>query len=331
MFQKDNKKNLILYILDILKDYSDINHPLLQKDIVRLLQSEYQMSCDRRSVKNNILSLIDFGYDINMENGYYLETREFEDAELRMLIDSVLFSKTFSTRQAKNLINKLKGMSNKYFNAKVAHINNLPELQHAENKQVLYSLDTLNDAISQKRKVSFIYNSYGTDFKLHPRREEVYIVNPYQLVANNGRYYLIGNYDKYDNVSHYRVDRITNVTILNEKVKDPKLVQEWERGFSLPKHMAEHIYMFSGKSIGVKLKVRRSLMTDLIDWFGKDFQILNEQEEFMEIHVKCNETAMKFWALQYGPYVEVLEPATLRNTVKESVRDMYFKYFCEED
>ena len=91
-----------------------------------------------------------------------------------MLIDSVLFSKTIGTRQAKELIEKLKSMGNRYFQAKVSHVSNLPELQHTDNKQVIYALDALNDAIDAGKKVSFVYNSYGTDFKLHPKEGALY-------------------------------------------------------------------------------------------------------------------------------------------------------------
>ena len=96
-------------------------------------------------------------------------SRQFEDAELRMLIDSVLFSRTLSGAQAERLIEKLVGLGNKYFHAKVKHVSHLPKLIHSDNKQVLLNLDVLNDAIEQGRKVSFIYNSYGKDFKLHPQ------------------------------------------------------------------------------------------------------------------------------------------------------------------
>lgn len=210
MFATGNKKMLNMLILEILEQYSDAEHHLTQKEIIRLLKLNYDMVCDRRSVKSNILYLKEMGYDIDMTSGYFLAERRFENAELRMLIDSVLFSKNISTKQAKDLIEKLESFGNRYFHAKVSHVSNLPELPHTDNKQVMYVLDALNDAIEQKKKVSFTYNSYGTDFKLHPRRKEPYLVNPYQLVANNGFYYLIGNYDKYDDVSHYRVDRMTN-------------------------------------------------------------------------------------------------------------------------
>ena len=228
MYATANKKMLNMLILDILKEYSDENHKLTQQEIIRLLKSNYDMECDRRSVKNNVFYLKELGYDIYMDGGYYLGEREFEDAELRMLIDSVLFSKNLTQKQAKVLIEKLRAMGNRYFPAKVSHISNLPDLQHADNKQMMYVLDTINDSIAEKKKIKFIYNDYGIDFKLKPRRDAAYIVNPYQIVANNGNFYLIGNYDKYDDISHYRLDRMTCVEKLDEKAKLPREIKDFK-------------------------------------------------------------------------------------------------------
>ena len=329
MYATANKKMLNMLILDILEEYSDANHRLTQQEIIRLLKANYDMECDRRSVRNNILYLNELlGDVIDMEDGYYLAEREFEDAELRMLIDSVLFSKNLTQKQAKDLIEKLRAKGNKYFPAKVTHISNLPEMHHADNKQLMYALDTVNDAIAEKKKISFVYNTYGTDFRLHPRRDGMrYVVNPYQMVANNGKFYLIGNYDKYDNVSHYRLDKMTDVQILDEKVKPQKEIRDFKNGFSLPKHMAEHIYMFSGESERVKLLAPATMMDELIDWLGKDFTVRKtDDEDEIEITLNCNVDSMFYWALQYGPYVEILEPIDLRNRIAKAVRDMADKY-----
>lgn len=327
MYATGNKKMLNMLILDILKEYSDEQHKLTQQEIIRLLKLNYDMECDRRSVKNNVLSLKEMGYDIGIDDGYYLRSREFEDAELRMLIDSVLFSKSLTQKQAKSLIEKLRNFGNRYFSAKVTHISNLPDLHHADNKQLMYVLDAINDAIAAKKKISFTYNSYGLDFKLHSKREAPYIVNPYQIVANNGRYYLIANYDKYNNVSHYRLDKMTDVDILEEKVKDKSEIVEFTKGYNLPKHMAEHIYMFSGESVRVELQVPEFMIDELVDWFGKDFKIVKAGSEHkMKIVVSCNENAMFYWALQYGLYVEVLEPLNLRKKIKEAVNEISRKY-----
>ena len=327
MYATANKKMLNMLILDILKEYSDENHKLTQQEIIRLLKANYDMECDRRSVKNNVLYLKELGYDIYLDGGYYLGEREFEDAELRMLIDSVLFSKNLTQKQAKTLIEKLRSMGNRYFPAKVSHISNLPDLQHADNKQMMYVLDTINDAISERKKIKFIYNDYGIDFKLKPRRDTTYIVNPYQMVANNGHFYLIGNYDKYDDISHYRLDRMTSVEILEEMVKPQREIRDFKDGFNLPRHMAEHIYMFSGESVPVKFLTDEGMMNEIVDWLGKDLRIRKTGiEGQIEVRVNCNEEAMFYWALQYGPFVEVLEPVTLRSRVYKAVKEMSSKY-----
>ena len=326
MYATGNKKMLNMLILEILRKYTDEDHSLTQQEIIKLLDRNYGMECDRRSVKNNILSLKEMGYDISMEKGYCLLSREFDDSELRILIDSVLFSKSISTRQAKELIGKIRNLASNYFNAKVSHVCNLPELNRTVNKQALYSLDAINDAITERRKIGFIYNVMGTDFKLHPKRKEPYKVNPYQVVANNGRFYLIGNYDKYDNVAHFRIDKMTDVRILEEKAKPMSRVSGLEKGLNLPRHMAEHFYMFSGETISADIRTTPDMMFELTDWFGTDFRLIEKGRELIIARVKCNYSALRFWALQYGPYAEVLRPEKLREQLREDVMNMAEKY-----
>ena len=85
MYGTANKKMLNMLILDILKRYSDEEHHLTQQEVMKLLKREYGMECDRRSVKNNVDYLNELGYEIPYDDGYWLVTREFEDAELRVL------------------------------------------------------------------------------------------------------------------------------------------------------------------------------------------------------------------------------------------------------
>ncbi len=261
-----------------------------------------------------------------MEKGYRLLSREFDDSELRILIDSVLFSKSISTKQAKGLIEKIRSLASNYFNVKVSYVSNLPELNRTINKQAMYSLDAINDAIADKKKISFIYNQIGTDFKLHPKREEPYIVNSYQIVANNGRFYLISNYDKYDNVAHFGIDKMTDVRVLDEKIKPMSKVPELEKGLNLPKYMAEHFYMFSGLSVSAKIKTTEDMMSELVDWFGTDFRIIEKDNDSICIRVNCNQDALRYWALQYGPYAEIIEPEDLRNRLLSDINGMHKKY-----
>lgn len=326
MYATGNKKMLNMLILEILRQYSDENHSLTQQEILKLLEKNYGMECDRRSVKANVLSLREMGYDIGMDDGYRLISREFDDAELRILIDSVLFSKSISTKQAKDIIEKLQLIGSKYFNAKVSHVSNLPELSRTINKQAMYGLDTLNDAIAAKHQVSFMYNDVGTDFKLHPRWNMHYLVNPYQIVASNGKFYLIGNYDKYDTVSHFRIDKMTEVTELDTRVKPMKQVEGLEHGLNLPKHMAESLFMYSGPAVSIKMETYDYMFSEITDWFGTDVKIVEEKDGKIIVRVTCNERAMRYWALQYGPSVEILEPESLREQIVEDINDMLEKY-----
>lgn len=321
-----NKKMLNILILKILEDYTDSEHKLTQQQIKGYLKSSYDIICDRRAVKSNIENLIDCDYDIEYDNGYYLASRTFEDAELRMLIDSVLCSRTLSEKESRLLIEKLKGLGNTYFEAKVSHVCCNMNMPHLNSKQLVYTVDVIHDAIDQKKKIAFTYNQYETDFKLHPKRNQRYIVNPFQMVVNLGKYYLIGNYDKYDDISHYRLDLMTDVEIMNEKRKSKSIIKGMENGLSLPNHMVEHVYMYSGESIYIKLKAKKEIMTELIDWLGKDFKILTEDETYITIRLKCNDDAMFYWALQYGSGVEVLEPIDLRKRIYKMICEMKDKY-----
>lgn len=324
------KKMLNMLILEILEVYSDEKHPLTQQEILRLLKSEYGVEqCDRRSVKSNVLSLIDMGYEISMEEGegYYLISRKLEDEELRWLIDAVLFSKTLPSNQAKSLIAKLEGFGNKYFESKVSHVSTTPDIPRTGNSMVMYNVNAINDAIDEKKKISFRYNSYGTDFKLHDKGK-TYKANPYQMIAANGFYYLLSNMDNHDNIAYFRIDKMTKVQILDEKVKPMKQVIGLEHGLDLPKHMAEHIYMFTGECKHVTMKCSNDATDALADWFGRDIRVLEEDEQHgtITVQVKCNLNAMFYWALQYGPSVEVLEPVELRQMVKDAIAEMAEKY-----
>ncbi len=341
------KKMLIVNILDILRRYTDADHRLSQKDIVHILETEYDMTADRKSIKRNLTELIDAGYPIEFsesrrmipgKNGepeesyilsdFYLE-REFSDAELRLLIDSLLFSKHIPYSQCKELVGKLEGLSNQYFRSRVQHIRTLPDT-HSHNHQLFYTIEILDEAITKGRQVVFSYTHLGTDKQPHPVRDgsgiKQYIVNPYQMVAANGRYYLIGNYDKYDDVSHYRLDRIADICLSDAPAKPQRAVEGLENGLDLPKHMAEHLYMFSGESVPVTFRVKTAVVGDVLDWFGQDITFSDKQDGEVTARVTVNRHAMRHWALQYARHVTVLSPTDLAEQIKTDLQDAYKRY-----
>jgi len=331
------RKKLSFAILDILRQYTDEEHKLSQNDIVELLEKDYDIKADRKSVKRNITSLLEMGYPIEfketlrmypnkdgvMEESYilsdfYLE-REFTDAELRLLIDSLLFSKHIPYSQCKELVGKLEGLSNRYFKSRVRFIRTLPETA-PKNRELFYTIEIIDEAIAAEKQVAFTYNEFGTDKKLHPKRDREFVVNPYQMAAINGRYYLIGNYDKYNNIANYRLDRITGIRLLDTPVKPVKEVDGMKNGFYLPKHMAEHLYMFAGESVPVTFRLSKVILNDVIDWFGSDVAFFDETEDQVTARVTVNWSAMRYWAQQFCRHVTVLAPADLAQAVQEDLR-----------
>ena len=207
------------------------------------------------------------------------------------------------------------------FRSHMGYVHTLPNTG-SSNKQLFYVIEILDEAIRKGVQAAFHYQEYGTDKRLHFRQDRCghireYIVNPYQMAAVNGRYYLICNLDKYDEISNYRLDRIADIRLLSTPVKEQAKVKGLEHGLNLPQHMAEHIYMFAGESIYVTFRADKIILNDIMDWFfGADFS--NEQENTVDVTVKVNRQAMFCWAMQYGPYVEVLKPSELREELGQS-------------
>lgn len=295
---------------------ADVNYPELVDE--NILFSVYPFTREGKNGEEEIIF-----------TDWYLE-KDFTDSELRLLIDSLLFSKHIPYSQCKALIEKLEGLSNCYFKSRIKHIQTMPDTE-PQNKQLFYTIEMLDKAITKGRQVAFYYNEYHTDMKMYPRENEKgekrrYIINPYQIAAINGRYYLICNYDKYDNVANYRLDRITDIEILPVPVKPMKKVKGLENGLNLPKHMAEHIYMFTGESAAVTFRAKKYLVSEIIDWFGKDIKFSDETEDEVTVRVMVNLEAMRKWALQYAVHVKILSPGKLVDMVKEDIKKASEQY-----
>ena len=358
------KKLLILYILDILQKYTDEGHRLSQKEIQDILKKEYEMPVDRKAVKRNLLNLIEYGSDIEYREvprkeifrkkdsasdedaadfieressednllwtDFYLK-QKFTNEELRLLIDSLLFSKHIPYSQAKDLITKLESLSNIYFKSRSQYIYPLP-VDRTDNKQVFYNIGILDEAIRKKKKVLFEYTEYHTDKKMHLKKREdgsvrEYIVTPYQMAAQEGKYYLICNYDKYDDISNYRVDRIRNIQILEEKGKAFETLK-WSghQPMNLNEYMKEHVYMYSSENAFVKFRIVKAMISDVIDLFGKGVNFSEETDTHVLVSVHVNERAAEQFAKNYAPDVVILQPKRLRDKLRDDLKKSWEAY-----
>ena len=167
------KKLALLRILQILEQYSDYDNPLKQEDIAEYLDKDYGIVIERKAIGRNLSLLKEAGYDIGSDRrGSYLASREFEDSELRMLIDGVLYSRYITAGHSKDLIERLCALSNKYFRSHVKNIWSVNDWSKTDNCALFYNIEIIDTAIEQGRQIAFSYNKYGTDKKLHKTKDD---------------------------------------------------------------------------------------------------------------------------------------------------------------
>ena len=319
------KKLALIRVLQILERHSDADHPIKHDKIVELLMSVYGLAVERKAIGRNISLLNEAGYDIETtKKGSYLATRTFENSELKMLIDGVLSSKHIAPKQSKELIAKLCEQANKYFKKSVKNIYSVGDWNKTENVAVFYNIEIVDDAIELEKQVKFDYNKYGADKQMH--RTATHTVSPYQMILHNGRYYLMGYNEKWGHVQYYRMDRITDIGLV-DKVRTPiKSVKGFESGIDYKRFSSSMPYMFFDEPVRVKFVANDWVVDQIIDWFGKDIKIEDLKDGRFLVEVKASVNAMEYWAMQYLNAVEVLSPLELRERLKKNVQIANEKY-----
>lgn len=197
------KKLALLRIWQILKEYSDYNHPLTQEDIAKYLERDYGIVIERKAISRNLSLLKEAGVEIDSRRaGTYLERREFEDSELHLLIDGVLSSKHITVRHSKDLIDRICSLSNKFFKARVKHIHSVNDWSKTDNQALFYNIELIDAAIEENKQIHFDFNKYGIDKKLHKTSQKY--VSPYLMILHNQRYYLMARDEYWGDMAYYR-------------------------------------------------------------------------------------------------------------------------------
>ncbi len=329
MASYNNKKLSILYILQILKDYSDENHLLTQSDIAKKIYNIYGMGCERKSIGANIESLIDFGYDIiKLKNGCFLGSREFELSEIQFLIDAVFSSKSISSKQARDLAQKLSNLLSYNERKNYNYLYKADEIVRTNNKQIFYNIETIHSAIEQNKQISFVYNRYNIDGDLTPRSDKPYVINPYFMLNSMGTYYLVCNNDYFDEIANFRIEEITDIKILNTPVKAVTKLKGFEKGLNVSDYINNNVYMFGDSQIDVKLKIDNEYMVSQVrKWFGKNIKVQKVRDTYYG-SLKTSEMSIIYWALQYCENVEIVEPLSTREKMK-AIAEKIAKKYCK--
>lgn len=319
------KKLALIRVLQILERHSDSEHPIKHEKIVELLENEYGLTIERKAIGRNISLLNEAGYEIETtKKGSYLAERTFEDSELKLLIDGVLSSKHITSKQSKELIEKLCAQSNKYFKKHVKNIYSVGDWNKTENVAVFYNIEIIDEAINAERQIKFDYNKYGADKKMH--RSAIHTVSPYQMILHNQRYYLMGYNEKWQHIQYYRMDRITDIELL-ETVRTPlKSIKGFENGIDYNRFSQSMPYMFFDEPQTIEFIADGWAIDQIVDWFGKNIRIEERQYGRFLVSLRASVNAMEYWAMQYMNAVEILSPLELRERIKKNVQAANEKY-----
>ena len=219
---ENNTKARLLYVLQLLEQYSDEEHPLTTADLLSMLMEKYGISTHRITLKTDIETLQAYGVDIEVinssQNKYYISNRQFEIPELKLLIDAVESSKFITAAKSKELVEKLCTLTSESKRATLVRNVSCEGRIKPGNEKIYYIVDCINEAINQNKKISFYYFRYNVRKEKKLRHEgKPYVITPLHLVWNGDYYYMVGVYDYQQRIGSFRVDRIAKCPeILNE-------------------------------------------------------------------------------------------------------------------
>lgn len=319
------KKLALIRILQIFQQYSDFDHPLKQENISDILERDYGIVIERKAIGRNISLLKEAGIPIESKrSGSYLEERDFEDSELKLLIDSVLSSKHITAKHSKDLIEKLCKLSNKYFKSHIKNVHSVNDWSKTENLALFFNIEIIDEAIESSKQIKYTYNKYGVDKKLH--RTSAHAVSPYSLILHNQKYYLMGYHHGWKKMIFHRVDKLTSME-LTEKVAMPlKSIDGYKNGIDYKELSGALPYMYTDKRERIEFIADLSIVDQIVDWFGYDIRIDELSDNKVKVSLKASPNAMFHWAMQYIEFVEITVPNHLRERIKSTLDTAQNKY-----
>lgn len=324
------KNGNILYILNILKKYSDEEHQLTAVEIQEKVKDVYDVEIDPRTIRRNInLLKYKLNYDISTreenKKGYYLNRdpeTDFEPGEVRAIIDNFSYANYIVPNVAKEIIKKCKNMQTVYENEKLKDYQIFSVNSKTENVEVIKNIEDISDSIYNNNKIEFEYWKYGITNKLEKQIVSTPVVSPYAIVYNKQEFYLIGIKDGQNKFYHYRLDRMKNVKKLDEKITIVKTKSQI-------KDFAEStVEMFGGKKEEIEVICEMCLINSVLDIFGKNITVekIPGDDEHFKLVVDANPLGFRMWAMRNIDLVEVIKPQTLRDEMKEIIKKASKKY-----
>ena len=324
MPKSDNQKLKLLYIRDYLERNSDEAHPVGAQELITML-ANHGIDCERKAVYSDIKALQDFGIDIlnrrGKNGGYYIGSRNFELPELKLLIDAVQSSRFLTEKKSRELIEKLCSHCSVHDARLVRRDVVVSGRVKSMNESIYYNVDTIQEAIAEKKQITFRYFDWGLDGQRKYRDKE-YIASPYGLCQDNENCYLRA-FSPRHGITSYRVDRMSDITILAEpRIPCPALT-----GRKLYEHAAQLFQMYSGDTTDVKLRFHRDLVNVVVDRFGRDTMLIPDGDEHFVFTVKVAVSPMFLsWVIGFGTKAKILHPAPVVEKCKALCMEALAQY-----
>jgi len=309
-----------IYLIKILKERTDEDHYLTTNQLCSILKNEYGIETHRTTIKGDIEVLQQAGIGINAvrstQNQYNYTDREFDIAELKLLIDAVQSAKFLTKTKSDQLASKLTAL---------AGINKARELKRnlavdgrykVENDLILEIIDVINEAINQRRKILFQKVEYNVKKErvLHHGGEQ-YVFSPYSLVWDGDNYYIVGYSEKYNSIGSHRVDRILQCPVILDEIIDPIPI-----GFDINKYINTMFRMYNAPRRVVELVCDNGVMDAIIDRFGPDVETYAcDQQNFRVITEVAVGTVFFNWIFGFGGLVKIKAPEDVKQQYKEQV------------
>lgn len=324
----DNQKLKMLYILKLFSEETDDEHSLTMPEIIKKLEA-YGVNADRKTLYKDFDELKKFGIDLIAERDgkgfkYYLGSREFELPELKLLVDSVQSAKFITDRKTNQLIKKLESSVSKYQASQLHRQVITSGRIKTMNESIYYNVDTLNEAISNNKQISFNYYDWNIKKEMELRYGgRVYKASPWALVCNDEKYYLIAHDPSRNKITHYRVDKMMKICVL----KDAREGQDEFRNFNIAKYENSLFGMYGGDETKVTLEAENGMVGVLIDRFGKDIIIVPKDDDHFQTVVNVSvSNHFLGWIISLDGRVQVVGPDSVVKQMQELVEKLQEQY-----
>ncbi len=329
MAKSSHQKLKLLYLLKILTEQSDEEHCLSAQALIDAL-ADYEIRAERKSIYDDIAQLIDFGCDIVLVKaktggGYYLAGRDFELAELKLLVETVQASRFLTVNKSRELISKIEKLASKAQAGQLQRQVYVANRVKAANESIYYVVDDIHRAIQNNRQISFQYLEWNLDRELVPRRNgKPYQVSPWALTCKDENYYMIAHDSEEDKIKHFRVDKMAKIEVLEDRKREGAAL--FER-FDIADYSNKTFGMFGGKEETVTLLFENSLIGVVKDRFGREAAVRRRDEGHFSVRVQVAVSGQFFgWLTGLGPGAGILAPSSVAEAYRSHLEETLARY-----